>query len=104
MQISYGVKFSDLWKYKTFEEALEQIPAVFGDIIEEVARDLKQTDLLRFYIMHENLQAPIVLPLRPLSVLTVDQLMDEIDKVLQSSKKLAFDESLVILIGTIESK
>ena len=75
---------------------------MFDQVLNEARGDLAGNDLGRVIIQHERLHDPIVIPLQPWDQLNADVVMGTIEKVLNSNQNLSVDESLDILLGSVE--
>ncbi|GIY23144.1 uncharacterized protein CEXT_398501 [Caerostris extrusa] len=61
---------------------------LFLTIIERTTETLAPTDLIRFYIQDDHLDHPISTTIMPVSDLTIEKILTEILKVLQSKKSI----------------
>ncbi|GIX98237.1 uncharacterized protein CEXT_623201 [Caerostris extrusa] len=78
--------------------ALRQL---FLTIIEKSTETLAPTDLIRFYIQDDHLDHPISTTIMPVSDLTIEKILTEILKVLQSKKSIQLDSGFKVEVITI---
>ncbi|KAG1651988.1 putative DNA polymerase [Nymphon striatum] len=83
-----------------FADVIDKLYIVFEDVIRRVTGNLKNTDQIRVYINQYSLETPITVPLMLVGDLGPQQILDAIEKVLQSAKKIVFDQSLQVIFGT----
>ena len=76
--------------------------ALFNGVLARARENLAPNDFGRVVIHQDRLEAPIVIPIRPLDQLNADTVMSYIENVLNSHANLSIDESFKITIGTIE--
>ncbi|GIY54862.1 uncharacterized protein CDAR_248771 [Caerostris darwini] len=67
---------------------------LFLTIIERATETLAPTDLIRFYIQDDHPDPPISTTIMPVSDLTIEKILTEILKVLQSKKSIQLDSVL----------
>lgn len=91
------------WRDRPLLEMEEEMRGMWADILQNVSNDnVLPSDLVRIHIAHRDLsKGDIIVPLQPLSTLTVDGIMDRISTVLQSYATLKADDKLEISIGVI---
>ncbi|GIY34306.1 DNA-directed DNA polymerase [Caerostris extrusa] len=80
----------------TIVGALRQL---FLTIIERSTETLAPTDLIRFYIQDDHLDHPISTTIMPVSDLTIEKILTEILKVLQSKKSIQLDSGFKVEIA-----
>jgi hypothetical protein len=100
----FKIVFSDVWYGNTIYELIDQISAMFEDVMEQVRRMYVPGVRARVYINHPDMQyeAPIFIALRPINLLTADTIMNAVMKVLNSNRGLKVDEGLTIHIGVMD--
>ncbi|KAG1651985.1 hypothetical protein GQR58_026611 [Nymphon striatum] len=99
-EINYDILFKDTWNNLDFADVIDKLYIVFEDVIRRVTGNLKNTDQIRVYINQYSLETPITVPLMLVGDLGPQQILDAIEKVLQSAKKIVFDQSLQVIFGT----
>ncbi|KAG1657410.1 hypothetical protein GQR58_023388 [Nymphon striatum] len=102
-EITYSLEFKDIWNDLDFADVLVELYNVFENVLSSVTAGLKGYDRIKVYIEHHSLQVPIGIHLMDVSEIKPDTILDAIERVLQSSKKLTYDGTLKIQIGVIRS-
>ncbi|GIY61028.1 DNA-directed DNA polymerase [Caerostris darwini] len=74
---------------------------LFLTIIERTTETLEPTGLIRFYIQDDHLDHPISTTIMHVSDLTIEKILTEILKVLQSKKSIQLDSGFMIEVITI---
>lgn len=77
-------------------EILKTLRILFQSIIDNLTLSMEPSDLVRLSIDNQELHFPISLPFMRRSSLTVDRILSEIERVLQSYEQFVLDESLGI--------
>ena len=75
--------------------------SMFNDLVTNLRNDLQDGDLVRFYLNHPILHTPITISARPIEELSVEDIMTEVEKVLQSEEELKLDEQFEIHVGIL---
>ena len=91
----YKIYFNDLQE-KDLVNILKILKQMFHSIIQNITEDIAAGDLIRVVLDNPQLDFPIVLPFMKKSQLTVDRLLSEIERVLQSYEQFVLDETLTI--------
>ena len=91
----YKIYFSDLEETELVN-ILEKLKRMFQSILQNITEDIAAGDLVRVSMDNPQLDFPIVLPFMKRSALTVDRLLSEIERVLQSYEQFVLDETLTI--------
>ena len=99
---SYEVKLNPKWEGKKLKNLHEELRDMFNDVLQRARGQLANNDLGRVVIHHEGLDAPIVVPPRPLENLNADTVMSHIENVLTSNQDLSVGSSLKVTVGIIE--
>lgn len=79
-----------------------QLESMFDRVLQEAAEGLQSSDLVRVIIHHGDLSNPVYVPLRPLSEMTGNSIMEYIQNVLNSHENLPLDHSFSLDVGTME--
>ncbi|GIY16089.1 uncharacterized protein CDAR_126351 [Caerostris darwini] len=74
---------------------------LFLTIIERTTKILAPTDLIRFYIQEDHLDHPTSTTIMPVSDLTIEKILTEILKGLQSKKSIQLDRGFKVEVITI---
>lgn len=77
------------------------VQALFEALIRRTTETLAPTDLIRFCILAEGLDKPISTSLMTVSEVTVERLLSNVIKVLQSNEHIALDSDFSVDIVTI---
>ncbi|KAJ8319044.1 hypothetical protein KUTeg_004135 [Tegillarca granosa] len=102
-EIMYEIKLKDTLLNKKWSEHMITLHSIFDMCLEHATKGLNSNeDLIRVFINQEGLETPINIPLRPIQLMTADEILLEIEKVLQSNKNLIFDRTFYIHIATID--
>ena len=75
--------------------------SMFNKLVTDLRNDLQNGDLVRVYLNHPILHTPITVSARPVEELTVEDIMTEVEKVLQSEDELKLDEQFEIHVGIL---
>ena len=82
-------------------DILGEMYSMFNKLVTDLRNDLHNGDLVRVYLNHPILHTPITLSARPVEELTVEDIMTEVEKVLQSEDELKLDEQFEIHVGIL---
>ena len=85
-------------------EILKNLKHLFQSIIDHIASDISSQDLVRISMDNPELDYPIVLPFMRRNALTVDRLLSEIERVLQSYEQFVLDETFGIELVHVNDK
>lgn len=91
----YKITLHDL-EVLNMEDIFKTLKKLFTSIIENITRSIASSDLVRVSIDNPELDFPITLPFMKRSALTVDRILSEIERVLQSYEQFVLDETLGI--------
>ena len=86
---------------KRIAEVLNELYNMFQNLLNDLRNDLQNGDLVRFYMNHPMLYAPIIIPAQPTEEISIEDIMPEIEKVLQSEEELHLDEHFEIHVGIL---
>ena len=99
---TYEVKFTEGWQGRKLTELISELYNMFDDAIGSAATGLAENDLARVVLHHDNLDSPLVVPLRPINQLDASVVMSHVENALNSHQNLALDSSFRIDIGVIQ--
>jgi len=88
----YKIDIQDL-EVRDLPIILKTLKAIFQSILDRVTANIPSTDLVRVTMDNPQLDFPILLPFMRRSELTVDRLLQEIERVLQSYEQFVVDET-----------
>ena len=92
---TYKVNFKDL-HVTGLKDILRALKDIFGSLIKKVTEDAKDSDLIRMSVQNPELDYPITIPFMRKDQLTVDRLLSEIERVLQSFEEFVLDHDVEI--------
>ena len=88
----YKITVNDL-EVRGLQEILKALKKLFQSIINNITADIPPNDQIRMSMDNPELDYPIVMPFMRRSVLTVDRILSEIERVLQSYEQFVLDET-----------
>ncbi|XP_060588537.1 uncharacterized protein LOC132743952 [Ruditapes philippinarum] len=91
----YKIKIKDL-EVRDLQNILKTLKVIFQSILSTITENIPANDLVRVSMDNPELDYPIVLRFMPRSALTVDRLLSEIERVLQSYEQFVVDETFGI--------
>ena len=100
-QTTYKLNLHLDWENKRFEDILEDLHNVFREIIARVKSVSNENTDLANVIIHIPKFGDIVVLLRPLNRLTVDDVMKAVENALQSNQSLEIQNGFQVTIGVI---
>ena len=66
-------------------------------------KNVNQNDMVKFFMMHENLDNPIQTPIVKWESMTPNYILDTIEKTIQSNKELAINEAMYLYLTVIKT-
>ena len=99
--IVYVLRVNEHVIAKKIAEVLNELYNMFQNLLNDLRNDLQNGDLVRFYMNHPMLYAPIIIPAQPIEEISIEDIMTEIEKVLQSEEELHLDEHFEIHVGIL---
>ena len=99
--ISYRLKVQENPLDRKVSDILGEVYSMFTNLITDLRNDLENGDLVQFYLNHPILNVPIIVSARPIEDLTVENIMTDVEKVLQSEEELKLDEQFEIHVGIL---
>ena len=100
-QTTYKLNLHPDWENKRLEDILEDLHDVFREVITRVKSVSNENTDLANVIIHVPEFGDIVVPLRPLNRLTVDDIMKVVENALQSNQSLEVQNGFQVTIGVI---
>jgi hypothetical protein len=91
----YKIKIKDL-EVRDLPNILKTLKVIFESIVTTLTKHIPSNDLVRVSMDNPELDFQIVLRFMPRSSLTVDRLLSEIERVLQSYEQFVIDETFGI--------
>ena len=83
--MDYIVQFTDMFAHLELSEFHDQLHEIFERLLNAVTKDIPAHDQVRFVLRSPQLEYPISLPFLPLSRLTTERVLAEIERVIQSN-------------------
>ena len=99
--ISYRLQLHEKLMDQKISDILGEMYSMFNKLVTDLRNDLQNGDLVRVYLNHPILHTPITVSARPVEELTVEDIMTEVEKVLQSEDELKLDEQFEIHVGIL---
>lgn len=100
--IYYKVAVKDI-ELRDLPNILKSLKILFQSILDRITVDIPSNDLVRVSMDNPELDYPIVLPFMRRSALTVDRLLSEIERVLQSYEQFVVDETFGIELVHVQT-
>ena len=100
-QTTYKLNLHPDWENKRLEDILEDLHDVFREVIARVKTVSNENTDLANVIIHVPEFGDIVVSLRPLNRLTVDDVMKAVENALQSNQNLEVQNGFQVTIGVI---
>ena len=99
--LDYRVQFGDL-QVHGLPDVLRQLHEVFESLLVRFTDGVAMHDQVRFIMHSPQLEYPISLPFMSRERLTVDRILAEIERVIQSNDAFKLDESITVNIIHVE--
>ena len=98
--LDYKIQFNDL-QVRGILDVLSWLHQVFDSLLDRVTEVIAMHDQVRFMHSHQ-LEYPISLTLMPREKLTVERILAEIERVIQSNDTFTLDDSITVNIIHVE--
>ena len=72
------------------------IHEIFENLLNAITKDIPEHDQVRFVLRSPQLEYPISLPFLPLSRLTTERVVAEIERVIQSNREFRLNDSVQV--------
>ncbi|XP_070551552.1 uncharacterized protein [Ptychodera flava] len=92
----YEIQFNDIQPVRGFVQVMVVLQDVFESIISRLTHGISPRDRVRITLESPSLPYQIWLPFSPVQELTVDRVLGEIERVLQSYEEFTLDENVYI--------
>ena len=102
MAKNYGVHFNNALDNVDLLESRNRTYGIFERLIEDVTEGMNPTDQVRFVLRSDQLQTPISIPFCPLEELTVEKVLSNVEKVVQSNEDFRLNDTVTINIIHVE--
>ena len=101
MGLDYKIQFNDL-QVRAIFDVLSRLHQVFDSLLDRVTEGVAMHDQVRFIMHSSQLEYPISLPFMPREKLTVERILAEIERVIQSNDAFTLDDSITVNIIHVE--
>ena len=99
---NYSVHFNNALGDVDLLESRNRTYGIFDRLIEDVTEGMNPTDQVRFVLRCDQLQTPISIPFCPLEELTVEKVLSNVEKVVQSNEDFRLNDTVTINIIHVE--
>ena len=99
---NYSVHFNNALGDVDLLESRNRTYGIFDRLIEDVTEGMNPTDQVRFVLRSDQLQTPISIPFCPLEELTVEKVLSNVEKVVQSNEDFRLNDTVTINIIHVE--
>ena len=99
---NYSVHFNNALGNVDLLESRNRTYGIFDRLIEDVTEGMNPTDQVRFVLRSDQLQFPISIPFCPLEELTVEKVLSNVEKVVQSNEDFRLNDTVTINIIHVE--
>ena len=99
---NYNVHFNNALDNVDLLESRNRTYGIFDRLIEDVTKGMNPTDQVRFVLRSDQLQTPISIPFCPLEELTVEKVLSNVEKVVQSNEDFRLNDTVTINIIHVE--
>ena len=99
---NYSVHFNNALGDVDLLESRNRTYGIFDRLIEDVTEGMNPTDQVRFVLRSDQLQTPISIPFCPLEELTVEKVLSNVEKVVQSNEDFRLNDTVTINIIRVE--
>ena len=99
---NYSVHFNKALGNVDLLESRNRTYRIFERLIEDVTEGMNPTDQVRFVLRSHQLQTPISIPFCPLEELTVEKVLSNVEKVVQSNEDFRLNDTVTINIIHVE--
>ena len=94
--MDYIVQFTDTFAYLELSEFHDRLHEIFESLLNVITKDFPAHDQVRFVLRSPQLEYPISLPFLPLSHLTTERILAEIERVIQSNREFRLNDSVQV--------
>ena len=96
--MDYMVQFTDTFAHLELSEFHE----IFESLLNVITKDIPAHDQVRFVLRSPQLEYPISFPFLPLSHLTTERILAEIERVIQSNREFQLNDSVQLNLIHVE--
>ena len=102
MAKNYSVHFNNALGNVDLLESRNRTYDIFDRLIEDVSKGINPNDQVRFVLRSDQLQTPISIPFCPLEELTVEKVLSNVEKVVQSNEDFRLNDTVTINLIHVE--
>ena len=102
MAKNYTVHFNNALGNVDLLESRNRTYGIFDRLIEDVTEGINPNDQVRFVLRSDQLQTPISIPFCPLEELTVEKVLSNVEKVVQSNEDFRLNDTVTINLIHVE--
>ena len=99
---NYSVHFNNALGDVDLLESRNRTYRIFDQLIEDVTTGINPNDQVRFVLQSDQLQFPISIPFCPLEELTVEKVLSNVEKVVQSNEDFRLNDTVTINLNHVE--
>jgi hypothetical protein len=96
----YKIKFNQ--QPSNYLSTIEYLHDTISEVLSKFKENAENDDKLKIFISHPELSHPISLPFLDKDDLTVEMIVNQISKVLQSNRKLEFDDKITFTTSLLK--
>ena len=100
--MDYTVQFTDTFAHLELSEFHDRLHEIFESLLNATTKDIPAHDQVRFVLRSPQLEYPISLPFLPLSRLTTERVLAEIERVIQSNREFRLNDSVQVNLIHVE--
>ena len=99
---NYSVHFNNALGDVDLLQSRNRTYGIFDRLIEDLTEGMNPADQVRFVLQSDQLQFPISIPFCPLEELTVEKVLSNVEKVVQSNEDFRLNDTVTINIIHVE--
>ena len=100
--MDYTVQFTDTFAHLELSEFHDRLHEIFENVLNAITKDIPAHDQVRFVLRSPQFEYPISLPFLPLSRLTTERVLAEIERVIQSNREFRLNDSVQVNLIHVE--
>ena len=100
--MDYIVQFTDTFAHLELSEFHDRLHEIFESLLNVITKDIPAHDQVRFVFRSPQLEYPISLPFLPLSHLTTERILAEIERVVQFNREFRLNDSVQVNLSHVE--
>ena len=100
--MDYTLQFTVRFAHLELFEFHDRLHKIFESLLNATTKDIPAHDQVRFVLRLPQLEYPISLPFLPLSRLTTERVLAEIERVIQSNREFQLNDSVQVNLVHVE--